>query len=201
MNLMASEAIAMVNPVPGAPSQAGWLLVTALFLATLAAAFLGTWLGVRMLTVGRLRQKDGWREVAYRFRSEEPMSVGKDMIQRMSGVLDEIEDLGKKLGGGRNREEPPPADAIRPPVTFARRDGLEVTSVAIPAVAATVDPPTGQTPRPLVRGREAGQDRATRYGRARALLAEGRDRDEVRALTGLKGAELDLLRCAPGVAA
>ncbi len=217
MKLMAGEVAGLVTPSAAEAAGASWWLVGALFTATLVAAFLGTWLGLRALTVGKLSGKDGWREVAYRFRSEEPMTVGKDMIHRMTGVLDEIEDLGRKLGDAPRTapaedapaEEPverlaPDPDGIEtieaaqePAIRFARRDGLAPVPVPTPIQLVEEEAAT-PAPRPIARTRG---DRAARYREARELLAEGRDRDEIRALTGLKAAELDLLRSAPGVAA
>ena len=197
MKLMAGEVAGLVTPAAAQSGGASWWLVGALFTATLVAAFLGTWLGLRALTVGKLSGKDGWREVAYRFRSEEPMTVGKDMIHRMTGVLDEIEDLGRKLGDAPRSAPAGDEEAQEPAIRFARRDGLAPVPVPTPIQLVEEEAAT-PAPRPLARTRG---DRAARYREARELLAEGRDRDEIRALTGLKAAELDLLRSAPGVAA
>lgn len=209
LDLLAAEAVDVVGHSATTASRTGLLVLIGIPLTTMLAAFLGTWFGIRGLSFGSLRHKDGWREVAYRFRSEEPLTVGKHVIRRMSGVLDDIEDLGKRLrtrpapsvpeAAAAPRPEPiaapAPPPGVRtipsPPrreVTFARRE----ESAPVPERLRVRAP----APRPLAKATPSEPDRGTRYRRARALLREGHDRDAVRSMTGLKLAELDLLRCA-----
>jgi hypothetical protein len=241
LDLLASEAKAMTDQVAAAPAGVGHLGLVAIPLATMLAAFIGTWLGIRGLSFGSLRHKDGWREVAYRFRSDEPLTLGKDVIRRMRGVLDDIEDLGKRMRTRSASPEPaavtdpwpaapapaparvapapvatvpvapvpaaPPAP--RPEVTFARRDETHAAPASnasgafrMPSASGESGPwsgdaaPAAAAPRPIARSSARAGDRGTRYRRARALLREGHDRETVRSMTGLKLAELDLLRCA-----
>ncbi|MEZ5065303.1 MAG: hypothetical protein R3B81_11265 [bacterium] len=140
------------------------------------------------------------REVTWRFRSPEPVRIGHESSDRFQSVLDEIEILGRQLrqattAGGHS---------ALAPVVFARRDreaiageastpsthsmiqtkpaspSAPIASPAPAAPAATIAPPTS---------------REERYALARRLLAEGKERDVIRAATGLKTAELDLIRC------
>lgn len=221
LDLLAAEAIKVVEPQTGTPTTVGFLLLAGLLLGTLLSAFLGTFFGIRSLAFGRVRERDGWREVAYRFRSEGPLTVGKDMVKRMGSVLDEIEDLGKKLKTVSTERSPAAQAPLKKDSTprptkeikFARREeDLPRRSLPDPGPAAssgtrsTHAPPGGPAPpapRPIARSTDGGGDRSARYRRARALLNEGHDRKTVRSMTGLKLAELDLLRCAPepGVAA
>ncbi|MBZ0268441.1 hypothetical protein K8I85_09825, partial [bacterium] len=97
LDLLAGEAVSVMGRAAAAPSRLGLVVLIGIPLATMLSAYLGTYLGIRGLSFGSLRTADGWREVAYRFRSEEPMTVGKDVIKRMSGVLDDIEELGKNI--------------------------------------------------------------------------------------------------------
>lgn len=247
LDLLAGEAVSVMGNAAAAPSRTGLVVLIAIPLLTMLSAFLGTLLGIRGLSFGSLRDRDGWREVAYRFRSDRPMTVGKDVIQRMSGVLDDIEDLGRNLRAGvakpaakpepaagpapaAKAETPAPATvaavapevpreeprAKRPglwsgrnggraaappvePVTFFRREepaGAPVAPAAVaaePVEAAIVAAPP---PQPIARSAGEDTDRSMRYRRARALLDQGHDRETVRSLTGLKLAEVDLLRCA-----
>jgi len=245
LDLLAGEAVSVMGNAAAAPSRIGLVVLIAIPVATMLSAFLGTFLGIRGLSFSSLRDRDGWREVAYRFRSEEPMTVGKDVIHRMSGVLDDIEELGRNirtraakpaepvpvgttpvepatvgtattaadparekaargkaprdakgpgLWAGRNggRKEAPPVE----PVTFLRREepALAAASFAVPEPppAVAVAPP----PQPIARATGDDTDRSARYRRARALLEQGHDREAVRSMTGLKLAEVDLLRCA-----
>lgn len=213
MDLLAGEVAQLLQPAAATVTEGGWLVLLGIPVVTMLAAFLGTWLGIRTLSFGRIRQKEGWREVAYRFRSDGQLTMGKDVVQRMSGVLDEIEDLGKKLqgakatdGSGPGRAPATDSPAIaraaaaagatprrREPVTFARRDE-PVASTPEVAVAEVAPQPIARIEdRPVDRS----SDRGTRYRNARALLREGHDREAVRSMTGLKLAELDLLRCTP----
>ena len=133
-----------------------WMLALVL-LAAGAAAFGGTYLGLRRFSFCRLREQDGWREVTYRFRGK-PVRIQGDVLGRLPGLIDEIEELGARL-------RQPPADAA---------------------------PQTG--PEECEEGRDA------RYARARSLLHDGHDTSTVCALTGLKTAEIDLLRFAAATA-
>jgi hypothetical protein len=145
------------------------------------------------------------RELTWRFRSDDPIRIDHGSAERVREVLDEIEQLGRQLRSVTTGEVPaeaagddaPPAppgpapsgppvepEPAVPLVRFARREG---SIQAAPVAPAAI--PTTPAARP---------SRRDRYEHARRLLREGRGRDEIRAVTGLKAAELDLLRCAPG---
>ncbi|MCA9753367.1 MAG: hypothetical protein KC591_14330 [Gemmatimonadetes bacterium] len=133
------------------------------------------------------------REVTWRFRSPEPVRIGHESSDRFQAVLDEIEILGRQLrqatsAGGHSA----PA-----PVVFTRRDresiGGETSPPAVPAVSAPRPTPTVEAaPTATI---APPTSREERYALARRLLAEGAERDAIRAATGLKTAELDLIRC------
>jgi len=209
LDLLAAEAVDVMGHAASSPSRTGLLVLLAIPFATMVAAFLGTWLGIRGLSFGSLRHKDGWREVAYRFRSEQPLTAGKDVLRRMGGVLDELEDLGRRMRA-RPASAPAPRSPARPksataarsvappesprPVRFVRR---EEAPVAAPETAPAPAPAAAPGPAPApARAAAESDDRGDRYRRARALLEEGHDRETVQSLTGLKLAELDLIRCA-----
>ncbi|HET9887190.1 MAG TPA: hypothetical protein VFR10_06715 [bacterium] len=142
-------------------------------------AYLGTYLGIRRFSFGRMREKDGWREVSYRFRSS-PLAIKSDTLARMTNLLEDLEQRGAELRAVNvpqfmRRESSPDVPAEAPPV-----------SVAPPVPVA--DPPRIVSQAP---SRDAG------YRRARTLLDQGFDLETVRAMTGLKRAEIDLVRCAP----
>jgi hypothetical protein len=206
LDLLAGEAVSVLGSAAAAPSRVGLLVLISIPLLTMAAAFLGTYLGIRGLSFGSLRDHEGWREVAYRFRAEEPITVGKDVIKRMSGVLDEIEELGRNLRSRPSKatDKTDPVDVVAKagaevePVTFVRREEPAPVPAPAPAAAAppTPLPAAAPPPQPIARAAGNEMDRSTRYRRARALLQAGHDRETVRSMTGLKLAEVDLLRCA-----
>ncbi len=226
LDLLAREAAdAMAPTVPAAVPGGPWAFVGAILLAALLASVLGTWIGLRSRSVARIRERDGWRELSYRFRSPDPLKTDANLIGRLATVLDDLEDLGRRLravpatapaGAPRAASGALPAEDIGPPVRFARSDGTEgVRARWTPAApAAPVRPaphpapearaaaaPTVAAPRPTaapVLPRPAARPRAGAYDEARRLLREGLDRETVRARTGLKLAEIDLLRCTSG---
>jgi hypothetical protein len=199
--ILAREAAGALAPAGGGAPGGALALVGAVVLGTLLASLLGTWIGFRSLAVGRIRERDGWRELTYRFRSPGPLRAAPDLLGRMAGVLDEIEDLGRRMRG-----EPPAAPTgpgalapgpARGGVRFRRSDGTEGLR------ARWAPPDDGPRPAAPTAGSapRGGRDRAAAYREARGLLRAGQDRESVRRATGLKLAEIDLLRCAPGDAA
>jgi len=206
MGLLAREAAdALAASAPAAPAGDSTLWIGAVVLAALGASWLGTWLGLRRHAVARLRERDGWRELTYRFRSKRPMNADPNLLGRIAGVLDDLEGLSRQVkaatmapalataGGGLAGPGPGP-------VRFRRdRETEGVTARWAPAAESPrVAPAAPAVEAPRTPVRDAG--RAARYREARALLRSGADRAAVRARTGLKAAEIDLLRCAPGEA-
>ena len=159
-------------------------MLGAFLLATIFAAFLGSAIGVRNFSFRRVRDNGDWREITYRYRSGKPVAVGRETFERMQGVLGQIEDLGDRVRRAR-RSTAPNLPAEEPESPPARP----------PAVPAELPRPTrgDSEPRPRSRVR-----RTERFRRARRLLGEGRDPALVRQITGLRQAELDLLRSSPG---
>jgi hypothetical protein len=142
-------------------------------------AYLGTYLGIRRFSFGRMREKDGWREVSYRFRSS-PLAIKSDTLARMTNLLEDLEQRGAELR------------AAKIPQFLRRESSPDVPAEAPPAFVAP-PVPVADPPRivPEAPSRDAG------YRRARTLLDQGFDLETVRAMTGLKRAEIDLVRCAP----
>jgi len=163
-------------------------------LGALALAALATYL----VTRARAREATGSRagevrEVTWRFRSPQPIRIGGESTHRVAQVLDEIEQLGQQLRAITTapRPDPParvPEASPEPepePVVFARRAPV--------AAARTPEP----EPAPIEGGVQSrAQLREAIYTQARRLLRAGGDRFAVREATGLKLAEIDLLRCA-----
>jgi hypothetical protein len=200
-DLLAAEAARFGAPV-AAPTGTPWALIGTLFGATLVAAWFGTRLGLRGFAFGRLREKDGWREVTYRFRSQGPMQVRKDLLPRLEGLVGELEDLGAKVRRVAAPGEPAVAFA-KPvaPVRFRREGEARGTTTVEPPARPDAPPDRAESPpesaAPPAPPAEAPADRSETYRRARRLLAEGREPGEVREATGLKLAEIDLLRAVP----
>ncbi len=173
MALLGREASRVAGFEPPRQELASAPWIGAAFCVGLMAAFFGTYCGMRLFAFGRCVERDGWREVTYRFRST-PLAIRGDVIPRMTGLLEELEHLG----AGRLAKPAPvlsstiEAPRVEPepvrfePITFARRE----------------------EPKP-----------PSRYDRARALLREGHDVSTIQVMTGLKLAEIDLVRSAPGL--
>ena len=137
------------------------------------------------------------REVTWRFRSPQPIRVGRESAHRVAAVLDEIEELGQKLRAittapsekrdlAPHPERPDPDLSPGPEaVVFARRSQVAAPPEPEPAPA----PVEGA-------GMSRLQLREAVYTQARRLLRAGKGRSAVREATGLKLAEIDLLRCA-----
>jgi hypothetical protein len=158
---------------------------------------------VYLVIQSRLRRKveagaGEMREVTWRFRSPQPIRVNGKSAHRVAEVLDEIEQLGKQLRAittGEASSEPaaalPAASvATSEPVVFTRREPSRQAGQTVPAPApanAPVRIESAETPRL--------QRREVAYSQARRLLRSGQDRLAVREATGLKLAEIDLLRC------
>lgn len=182
-----------VNPVSGGiPME-----VVVALVAGLSASFLGTYFGMRRFAFGRLVERDGWREVTYRVRST-PLSIQSGTLGRMSKVLEDLERLSAEMpfAGGRvpatavrAQDSAPSAEPARI-VTFARRENASPEPIRIapaPVAAPASLPAFVPSPPPV----------SDRYRRARTLFAEGFDLSTVQAMTGLKRAELDLVRGTP----
>jgi hypothetical protein len=209
LDLLAREAADAMAPVvpPGLPGGP-LVLVGAILVAALLASVLGTWIGLRSRSVARIRERDGWRELSYRFRSADPLKADANLIGRMATVLDDLEDLGRRLKTAPGPALRPaggilPAEDIGPPVRFRRSgetEGVRARWTPPPSnpPAPPVDPPVPAARPQPIRPRAGARPRAGSYDEARRLLREGMDRESVRARTGLKAAEIDLLRCAPG---
>jgi hypothetical protein len=177
LEVLAAEAATLMTPTAawaegGGGGMGPWSLGLVLLVAGMAA-FGGTYLGLRRFSFCRLREQDGWREVTYRFRGK-PMRVRGDVLGRLPGLMDEIQDLGARL----------------------RRTPASTTPETPPTEAAAADPAPAER-----RSAEPMEDREARYARARSLLRDGHDTATVRTLTGLKTAEIDLLRFAADTAA
>lgn len=223
IGLLSREAADVLAPTRGASLG----LIALLIVGALGASLVGTWIGLRTQAVARIRDGKGWRELTYRFRSPGPLKVDRDLIGRMAGVLDDLEDLGRRfktapLPGATGlvssalataEGSVPRTDVAA--VRFGRRgdtDGVRArwlppgasaaSPLAVPSLAQVTTAPAAPVrmarPAPDVAPGERTRDRATEYRTARMLLESGHDRDDVRRRTGLKLAEIDLLRCAPG---
>ena len=129
-------------------------------------------------------------------------------------ILDEVEVLGARLKGATLTPATATAGAtprrfveLRPDPLPPRGGRTAVGSLGAgtsPPVPPTPAPPTGPEPRAAApRATEESASppavgRVEQYRAARRLLREGLDRQTVRARTGLKLAEIELLRCHPG---
>jgi hypothetical protein len=218
LGLLSREAADLLAaPARGTPAG----LVALVVLGALAASLVGTWIGLRSQSVARIRDRHGWRELTYRFRSPSPLKVDGDLMGRMAGVLDDLEELGRRFKTVSLPAVPPgatvlaaaggpPAPGNAAPVLFARSGDTDgVRARWIPSERAS-EPPRREAPAPSAPTPTAPRDaaaaargdparaRATAYRIARRLLEAGHDREEVRRRTGLKVAEIDLLRCASG---
>jgi len=260
LGLLAREAADTLATPPVHGLSAG--LIAMIVAGAFLAALLGAWIGLRIRSSARLRERQGWRELTYRFRSPHPMRVDGDLVGRMTGVLDELEEFCRRFKTTTPRGAGAPAVTFATagaplsaaeslPVRFARRtdtesvrarwipgDAPDAGEPAAPKARATApvvapfvaSPPPVAAPAPVttpapvaapapvavatpVRTLAAaaaaparvadtapseGRDRNASYRAARRLLEAGHDREDVRRRTGLKLAEIDLLRCAPG---
>jgi hypothetical protein len=135
------------------------------------------------------------------------------MLARMAGALGASGPVAPAFATAGPAAPPRPASE---PVSF-RRDGRipRVVPWSPPAPDASAVAPApiavpargGPTPSPHAARRiaraaaaapAAGAARAVSYASARRLLKEGLDREAIRDRTGLRLAEIDLLRCAAG---
>ncbi len=213
LDLMAAEAATFGAPVTEM-GEMPWMLVSAVIVGTLVAGWVGTRIALRTSSLGRVREKDGWREITYRFRSNAPMKVGRDLFPRLEGLVSELEDLGAKVRGAASPEPMPVPAAPIEPVTFRRRDeptldrGPDTYSgstagMAEPAETLAVPRHESETGPEIpieveAENKTGASDREGAYRKARSLLAAGHDLRKVREMTGLKTAEIDLLRACPG---
>lgn len=202
LDLLAAEASRVAAAGPGATGPASWGVLGVFLLGTMAAAFAGTWLGARR--VAQAGGRNGWRELTYRFRSGTPLRLKTETLQRLSGVLGELEEIGSDLRKRRDGEPAAPeeersgasagTDSGDPPaVTFRRRAPL-----AAPPAFPRREPAEAAAPQATEPAPARPRERRAAYERARQLLREGADPGVVREITGLKSAEVDLLRAAPG---
>jgi hypothetical protein len=180
-----------------------WALVALAVLLPLAA-FAGAYVGLRRYTFCRVREHDGWREITYRFRSA-PVTIRGETWGKMTGLLAELEKLGGDLSAGDPRRALA-ADADAVPEPMPEPASAETVSPVADTPAPEESPavtfarrPRGRRARPAAALAPAttGPAREQRYREARRLLSQGHDPDTVRALTGLKTAEVDLLRWVP----
>lgn len=174
LDLLAREAADVLAPT-AAPSAA---FVAEVVVGALLASLLGTWLGLRTRTFRAAFRSTGPRELTLSFPT--PVRVDAEMLARMTGGLQGDE-------------------AVDPAAAASQPAGARVEFPRDPAIPANIrwSPPAA---RRLARAAATARADATRvasYASARRLLREGLDRETVRRRTGLKLAELDLLRCAP----
>lgn len=184
LDLLAREAADVLAPT-AAPSAA---FVAEVVVGALLASLLGTWLGLRTRTFRAAFRSTGPRELTLSFPT--PVRVDAEMLARMTGGLQGDEAVDPAVVA----PAPPPAAAAA-----SQPAGARVEFPRDPAIPANIrwSPPAA---RRLARAAATARADATRvasYASARRLLREGLDRETVRRRTGLKLAELDLLRCAP----
>lgn len=225
--------------VPGALPVVWGMLLTALLSG--AAAYGGVRFGQRrpagamaLATRDDVAKNSGnVREVTWRFRSSQPLRMGSVDSPRVNRVLDEIEDLGRKLRSmtSSGAHENPAVEATLVPAGGELSRVAEATEVepvvTEPVVTETVIPEGTTTEEPITEGavvefarrdrpeghvtpaaaaaepggpRKTDDDvapisRTNRYDTARSLLQCGADHATIQAQTGLKFAEIDLLRC------
>lgn len=116
---MLQREAARVEANFGAPAPTGFTpWVGGAFLLGLLASFAGTYAGLRLFAFGKLVERDGWREVTYRYRSS-PLRVQSDTLAKMTTILEEIESLGTGVRRGlaaaaakAPRTEAPPAERV-----------------------------------------------------------------------------------------
>ncbi|MGQ0720012.1 MAG: hypothetical protein ACT4PE_00420 [Candidatus Eiseniibacteriota bacterium] len=180
--LLAAEAERVAETASPAGGTPGWIPLVAIGVATTAAAFAGTYFGARRSSRSR-PPEDAHAELTVARRADGPMVIRSQTLARLAGVLDDLEEIGAGLKrSSRSPGEAPDRDAAPPSrVTFRRREPE-------PRTRATPSPP------------DRRGDRRASYEQARRLLREGHDPLAVRAMTGLRGAEVDLLRAAPSPA-
>jgi hypothetical protein len=212
LELLAREAADVLAPAAAGPSGSIGL-VAAVLVAVLLASAAGTWIGLRSHSVTRVRERHGWRELTYRFRSPGPVRVDGDVLGRLAGILDEVEVLGARLKGATLTPATAMAGAAPrrlvelAPIRFRRGADVPPSARWSPEGPLPARPPAKPTePAPHPAAPRATEESASppvggrveQYRAARRLLREGLDRQAVRARTGLKLAEIELLRCHPG---
>jgi hypothetical protein len=217
LELMAKEVAHFSAPLLTPANDPSWPMGVGVIAGVFLAAYLGTRFGVRRVTFGRVREKDGWREVTYRFRSAAPLQLRNDLFPRLEDVLEQLEDLGTRIRKASEKrltaptepdgEPAPPIEGEAsltakseepsiPPIRFARNPDREGAGGPDAAGESTgAEDLENNLLRSAARARSL--DRRSAYGRARTLLAEGHAPDVVRELTGLRPAELELLRSVP----
>jgi hypothetical protein len=208
MDLLAREAASVLAPA-GAPAPGSWTLIAAVLTAVVVSSAAGTWIGLKSRSVARVREGRGWRELTYRFRSKDAVRADGDVLGRLAGILDEVEALSARLKDAGFPAVPRPVTTVATtagrfvelvPVVFRRsRDAggpVRWTPPASRAPQPAAGPLPGTESLPGVAAPAPG--RADRYRDARRMLREGASRDDVRRRTGLKAAEIELLRCRGG---
>jgi hypothetical protein len=176
--LLAAEAERVAEQALPDGGTPGWFPLLAIGAATSLAAFAGTYFGARRSPRSE-PSEDSHAELTVARRGDGPMVIRSETLARLAGVLDDLEEIGAGLKrSSRSAEEAPDREsAAAARVTFRRRQDEPRVRKASPA--------------PERRG-----DRRVNYEQARRLLREGHDPLTVRAMTGLRGAEVDLLRAA-----
>jgi hypothetical protein len=196
LDLLAAEIARLAAaPSPVQATAVPWATIGALFAGTMLAAFLGTYAGARRQV---LRGGKDWRELTYRFRAGKPLRLKQDTLTRLNGLLGDLEEIGtdlRKVGSGG-------APAVAATPTTATTTAAEAPAGPRAGLAGALFH-RGGFPRKLAAPPTAAsapqprRDRRSAYERARRLLEKGHDVATIRELTGLKTAELDLLRAAP----
>jgi hypothetical protein len=168
--MLAAEAERVAGAAEEGGGPRGWIPFVAIGAATSIAAFGGTWAGARRWSRSR-QEEPSPAELTVARHVDGPVVIRSETLARLAGVLDDLEEIGAGL-------KKTARDAARPRPMVFRRGAPEAKRPPAPS-------PGGET------------DRRARYERARRLLRAGHDPLAVRAMTGLRGAEVDLLRAAP----
>jgi hypothetical protein len=187
LDLLARESAQwMVGSVEASPALATPTVLAIALVATLVAAFLGGFLGMRRRAAARVAPG-----------RTHGFSSGAEVLDRLQHVLSDVERVAGEIRtpAPSAATNPTSSDATAalaasrnaPSVVFAR--AREVERDARPVLTVTgartvTGPPT----------------RGDRLEEARSLLHDGMDPAGVQARTGLRLAEIDLLRASPRVA-
>lgn len=145
-----------------------WIVVA----AAVVAAFLGGFLGMRSVAprIAKRRQRTGSRS-------------GGDVLERLQSVLRDVERVTGEI------RAPEPSIVPRESVS---RTSLRSSAARVTFARPTEEESVGPAPAIATNPRE----RTSRFEEARAMLSEGHEPSVVQARTGLRLAEIDLLRAA-----
>jgi hypothetical protein len=187
LDLLARESAQwMVGSVEASPTLATPTVVVITLVVALVAALLGAFLG--------MRRRAPARGAPVRARG---FSSGAEVLDRLQHVLSDVERVAGEIRT--------PAPSVATSATQSDATAALATSRNAPAVVFARAREVERDARPVLavtgaRTIPAQPARGDRLEEARSLLHDGMDPAGVQARTGLRLAEIDLLRASPRVA-